>query len=250
MVRLDLMTSLAPHCPTTRPVAAIAVLVAALLGAPQTASAFETDVKQDLALWSLAFVNHDFDDHWSVSFQTEVRVKDEVTSLDEAVFKAGGYYRFNDWLELGIGYNYIYKNDGANDNVAWEELYVRHPFQVFGFTHQVRLEQRFIQDISGTIPRLRYLVHVTTPLSPLFYFALSEAFRFNLVDKGTGPVSGFEQNRLYAGFGVHASKYLRVELGYLWRFELERMRPSKSDHVIRIQLHFATNGRHPSRGGS
>jgi hypothetical protein len=230
--------------------AAIAVMVGALLGGAQTASAFESDVKQDLSLWSLAFVNEDFGKNWSVSFQTEVRVKDEVTSLDEAIFKPGAYYRFNDWLELGIGYKYIYKNDGSNENIAWEELYLKHPFSLFSVTHQVRLEERFIQDISGTIPRLRYLVHVTTPIGPLFYFALSEAFRYNLVDKGTGPVYGFEQNRLYGGFGVHATKYLRVEIGYLWRFELERMRPSKSDHVIRIQLHFARSGRHPSRGGS
>jgi hypothetical protein len=229
----------------------MAVMALTLLGAPGTASAFESDVQQKLALWSLAFVNHEYDEHWSTSFQTEVRVKDEVTTLDEAIFKPGGYYRFNDWLELGIGYKYIYKNDGANQNVPWQELYVTHPFQVFGFTHQLRLEERFVQGISGTIPRLRYLIHTTTPLSPLFYFALSEAFRFNLVDKGTGPVSGFEQNRLYAGFGVHASKYLKVELGYLWRFELERDRASKSEHVIRVQLLFATKeGRHPSRGGS
>ncbi|MBW2162128.1 MAG: DUF2490 domain-containing protein [Deltaproteobacteria bacterium] len=121
---------------------AIAVMVGSFLGAPQTASAFESDVKQDLALWSLAFVNHDLGDNWSVSFQTEVRAKDEVTSLDEAIFKAGGYHRFNDWLELGIGYKYIYKNDGSNENIAWEELYVKHPFGLFGFTHQTTWSTR------------------------------------------------------------------------------------------------------------
>jgi len=244
------MANLVRHRPATRRVVAIAIVVGALMEGTQTASAFESPTKQDLALWSLAFVNHDLGDNWSVSFQTEVRVKDEVTSLDEAIFKAGGYHRFNGWLELGIGYKYKYKNDGSNENIAWEELYAKHPFEPFGFTHQVRLEQRFIQGISGTIPRLRYLIHTTTPLSRLFYFAFSEAFRFNLVDKGTGPVSGFEQNRLYAGFGVHASKYLKVEFGYLWRYELERSPPNKSDHVIRVQLLFATKARHPSRGGS
>ena len=235
---------------TERPLAVILVGFAALLGVTGTASAFESPTKQDLALWSVAFVNHDFGRRWSASFQTEVRANDNVTALDEVILKPGGYYRFRDWLELGIGYKYIYKDGKANENVAWQEVYVKHPFQIFGFTHQFRLEERFIQGISGTIPRVRYLVHVTTPLSPLFYFSLSEAFRFNLVDKGTGPVSGFEQNRLYAGFGVHASKYLRVELGYLWRYELERSPPNKSEHVIRVQLLFATKGRHPSRGGS
>ncbi len=245
------MTSPVSRCPKTRRVATIAVVVGTFLSAPQTASAFESPTKQDLALWSLAFVNHEFDKHWSLSFQTEVRAKDRVTSLDEAIFKPAGFYRFRDWLELGIGYKYNYKNDAPNENVAWEELYLKHPFSVFTVTHQARLEQRFIQGISGTIPRIRYLLHVTTPLSRLFYFALSEAFRFNLIDKGTGPVSGFEQNRLYAGFGVHASQYLRVELGYLWRYELERSGPDKSEHVIRVQLLFATKkGRHPTRGGS
>ena len=66
----------------------------------------------------------------------------------------------------------------------------------------------------------------------------------SLVDATTTPLASI------FGSGVHASKYLRLELGYLWRFELERTPPNKSDQVIRIQLHFATNGRHPSRGGS
>jgi hypothetical protein len=33
-------------------------------------------------------------------------------------------------------------------------------------------------------------------------------------------------------------------------FDLERTPPNKSDHVIRVQLLFATKARHPSRGGS
>ena len=37
----------------------MAVMALTLLGAPGTASAFESDVQQKLALWSLAFVNHE-----------------------------------------------------------------------------------------------------------------------------------------------------------------------------------------------
>jgi len=41
-----------------------------------------------------------------------------------------------------------------------------------------------------------------------------------------------------------------IELGYLWRYERERDKPDKSDHVIRLQFLFSTTGYHPSHGGS
>lgn len=221
-------------------------MVVALLGVARVASAAD----QDLALWSVAFVNHEFDERWSVSLQAEGRFKDDISTFDEFVVKPAGYFRFTDWAQLGIGYKYIAKNDASDEQDAWQEIHLRHRLAAFGITHQGRLEERFIDGISGVIPRLRYLIHATVPLNPAFYLSFSEAARFNLVSKGEGPVSGFEQNRVYAGLGFNASKYARIELGYLWRYERERDKPDKSDHVIRLQFLFSTTGYHPSHGGS
>jgi hypothetical protein len=224
----------------------VVVILVALLGAVRAVSAAE----QDLALWSLASVNHEFNEHWSASFQTELRLDQDISAFQELVLKPAGYYRFNDWAQLGIGYKYIDKNHAPNEHDAWQEIYLRHSLASLGFTQQIRIEERFIEEISGVIPRLRYLIHGTAPISPKFYFSGSGAARFNLSDKGEGPVYGFEQSRLYAGVGYKAGKYARVELGYLWRYELERRGPDKSDHVIRIQFLFDTTGYHPSHSGS
>ena len=46
----------------------------------------------------------------------------------------------------------------------------------------VRLQQRFIENVSGVIPQVRYLIHATVPLDRTFYLSFSEAVRVNLTD--------------------------------------------------------------------
>ena len=74
------------------------LLAVAILGLVYPASAAE----QDLSSWSQIFINHDFDEHWSVSAQLEGRYKDDISNLDEIVVKPAAYYRFTDWLKLGV----------------------------------------------------------------------------------------------------------------------------------------------------
>jgi len=46
----------------------------------------------------------------------------------------------------------------------------------------VRLQQRFIENVSGVIPQVRYLIYATVPLDRTFYLSFSEAVRVNLTD--------------------------------------------------------------------
>lgn len=62
------------------------------------------------------------------------------------------------------------------------------------------------------------------------------AVRFNLDDKRTGSVSGFEQSRIYAGLGRHFGKHVQFEAGYLWRYEEGRAGGNLSDRAIHFQL--------------
>jgi hypothetical protein len=225
---------------------ALAILVCALVATPNSAS---QAAEQDLNLWSVFFLSHWFDDHWSASFQTEVRADGDISRFDALVVKPGGYYRFNDVVKLGAGYKYQDKGQAPNEHDAWQELYLHHGHRELELTHQFRLEERFINGIDGVIPRLRYLLHVDHPINSSWYLAASEAVRFNLVDRGRGPVMGFEQNRLYFGVGYRTG-IAKIEFGYLWRYERERVGPDASDHVLRFQFLFDTKGRHPKLAGS
>ena len=103
-------------------------------------------------------------------------------------------------------------------------------------------------ELSGVIPQLRYLIHAKVPLDRTFYLSFSEVVRYNLTDKGEGPVAGFEQNRVYAGIGFNAGKRARIGFGYLWRYQREPVGPDKSDHVLRLQFLLTTKG--PHRAGA
>jgi hypothetical protein len=205
----------------------------------------------DLQLWSVGFVNHDFNDTWAASMQLENRISNDGSDKDATIIKPGGYYRINPRLQFGLGYKYQSKTATPDEQDLWQEVYYKTPFRKYDFTHQVRLEERFINNVGGVIARLRYLIHLSYPLTDNTYLAAHEAVRFNLNNKHEGPVSGFEQNRLYFGFGVHTSKIMKIEFGYLWRYERERDAENLSDHAIRLQFLFNTKGRpHPSHAGT
>jgi hypothetical protein len=146
-------------------------------------------------------------------------------------------FHFNETWAFSNGYKYIDKHHGSNEQDIWQECHYNKTFDDLVTGFQVRLEERFIDDLSGVIPRLRLLQHVSHPIgdTPLYLTGFG-AVRFNLDDKGEGPVSGFEQSRLYAALGRHIGNQTLFEVGYLWRYEEERDGDDANDHVIHFQL--------------
>jgi hypothetical protein len=207
-------------------------------------------VQQDLQLWNLADLQHSFDDRWRSSFQWEIKFADDLSEFSELILKPAGTFNFSPKTSVGLGYTYQVKNNHPNEQDIWQELHHTLPIQDVSLTNQFRLEERFLDSISGIIPRLRYLVQAKHPLGSTKYLVASEAIEFNLVDKGQGPVGGFEQNQVYVAIGFKWGKYTRIETGYLWKYERRRDRDDASDHVIRLRFLFGTRGRHPPEAGN
>jgi hypothetical protein len=207
-------------------------------------------VQQDLQLWNLADLQHSFDDRWRSSFQWEIKFADDISEFSELILKPAGTFNFSPKTSVGFGYTYQVKNNHPNEQDIWQELHHTLPIQDVSLTNQFRLEERFLDSISGIIPRLRYLVQAKHPLGSTKYLVASEAIEFNLVDKGQGPVGGFEQNQVYVAIGFKWGKYTRIETGYLWKYERRRDRDDASDHVIRLRFLFGTRGRHPPEAGN
>ena len=76
-----------------------------------------------------------------------------------------------------------------------------------------------------------------------FYLTGSEAVWANLNEQNGGPDTGFDQNRLFGGAGMHVGKQWRLEAGYLWRYKDNGDDPSNTDHVIMMQFFFDTKGK-------
>ena len=199
-------------------------------------------VNKDFELWEVTRFTTPIsaEDKWHFAFQAEFRLGDDINNISQYIIKPYGHIKFSEKLGLSLGLKYIHRPAISDEKDIWQEVAFPRSYKKFNLTHQVRLEQRFYDGIDGIIPRIRYLLNFSVPLSnPKFYITGFGAVRFNLTDEGEGPVEGFEQVRINASFGVHHSKRTRIEIGYLYRYEESRGTASDlSDNAIHLQIMF------------
>jgi hypothetical protein len=198
---------------------------------------------KDFQSWNVLRLTLPIGEQWSVSMQNEFRFADNVTDLGEYIFKLYGHYKFSKKVGLSLGYKYINRPTDNNEMEPWAEVVFPHTYNKWQVSHQVRFEARFYQTIPNIIPRIRYLFHWSVQLGDSFmYLSGFGAIRFNIMkkDKNThGPVGGFEQVRVNANLGFHLGWFARLEIGYLYRYEIMRSEPDFSDNVVHFNLFFS-----------
>ena len=124
--------------------------------------------------------------------QNELHFSENETNLEHYVVKLYTNYKFSKKVSLSVGYKHINRPDGPNENDPWAEIIFPQKHNKWHFSQQGRFEARIYEDISGIMPRVRYLFNYTIQLGESFmYVGGFGAVRFNLVEKGEGPVAGF-----------------------------------------------------------
>jgi len=220
------------------------ILLTALAG---NVAAQSYGTNHDNQSWNTVRITHPIDEQWSVSLQNEARYTENMTNMDEYIIKLYAHYKFSDKFGLSFGYKHINRPSDFNETDPWAELVFPRRAGKWHLSHQVRFESRFSSDLPGILPRIRYLLAYSRQLGDTsWYVAGFGAVRFNLDEKGTGPVSGFEQTRVNVGLGYHIGGFTRLEVGYLYRFERSREAANLSDNVLHVNLFFTTK-RKPKR---
>jgi hypothetical protein len=64
-------------------------------------------IDDDIQMWNVLRFTVPFGEKWSVSMQNEARLSDDISTLDEYVFKLYGHYKFTKKVGLSFGYKYI-----------------------------------------------------------------------------------------------------------------------------------------------
>jgi hypothetical protein len=204
-------------------------------------SAQDYGTNHDLQSWNTLRITHPIDDLWSLSLQNELRFTDDISTLDEYIVKFYAHRKFSERFGLSFGIKYIDRPNGPNEWDPWAELVFPRLYNKWHISHQVRFETRLYSGLSGILPRARYLFNSSRQLGDTpWYVTGFGAVRFNMDEKGAGPVSGFEQVRLTANVGWHFNNFSRLELGYLYRYERSRNAADLSDNVIHLNLFFTT----------
>lgn len=216
-----------------------------VIGGPGTA---RSQTVADSGQWTALFSQGDFDHggQWKWWFDGHLRLLDDAGGFNQSIVRPGIGWNLNDNLAVWAGYGWIHTAPLAGDNFdehrTWQQLTWSHGNEAWTFAFRSRLEQRFLETGADTGWRFRQLVrmqHHLPELPRLSFVAWDEIF-FHLNDTDWGAVSGFDQNRLFVGFGWkhQPNSRLRTEIGYLNQVIDIPSGADRVNHLLSINFYY------------
>jgi hypothetical protein len=119
-------------------------------------------------------------------------------------------------LWTGYGYTPTFNPERDEHRVFQQSLYEWQPGP-FSASNRTRLEQRWLEHAHDTSWRLRNQLRFAYPLPghPTIALVVADEIFANLNTVDTAPVSGFDQNRFFAGISYQVNSVLRIEVDYV-----------------------------------
>jgi hypothetical protein len=109
-----------------------------------------------------------------------------------------------------------YKPNYIQEHRLFQQFIYSNKFSTFQLISRSRLEERWIQNTSGTAMRTRTMLRVNFPLPAypaLALVAYDEIFiHLNTIQHG--PAAGFDQNRVFLGINYTLSPNVNIDADY------------------------------------
>lgn len=205
--------------------------------------------------WYTYFGNAQLNNHWTIQFDFQARIRNGVSDKGQILNRAGLQYNKGSKAAYLLGYAFVstYSDAAAAwfpEHRIYQQFIYKHGNKAYNMTHRVRLEERWVgqktilhQDVQGWKfgTRLRYFNRTQFPLkhrqSPTpFYLALQNEFFGNLpVPKNEINDKFFDQNRFLVASGYAVKPNLKLEAGYMNHF----VQPATGDRSMNHILHLA-----------
>jgi hypothetical protein len=229
-------------------VAVLFVCVALLLVACR--GRVEAQTIDDSGCWLALFARGDICHETSTNrfkwwFDGHARFFDDAGGFGQSIVRPGVGYALNECATVWMGYGWIRTSPGStpdfDEHRVWQQLTWSKQIELATLGSRSRLEQRFLETGSDTGWRFRQFLSWRRQLQcapRLSLVAWDEVF-IHLNDTNWGANSGFDQNRLFLGFGWkhdRASRW-RIETGYLNQHVDRSGRPDVTNHLVAINLY-------------
>jgi hypothetical protein len=168
-----------------------------------------------------------FGSRWGVHLEVQNRLSDWGDDWQQLLVRPGINYRWSDQLSASVGWAFVrtypYGDlpvaEAFDEHRIWEQVLFKHTWLDLEWQHRLRLEQRWIEENSGTNwrgeNRIRYLLRTTIPVTQdkKVYVVLWDELFFNF--GGNVDANEFDQNRAFIGIGWKLSDSLRLEAGFM-----------------------------------
>jgi hypothetical protein len=224
-----------------------AFLVAMFALLARTAGAETID---DGGLWLAVFAQGDVHQDGAARelkwwFDGHSRFLDDADGFNQSIFRPGLGISLTDRTTLWAGYGWIHTSPLAGpdfeEHRIWQQTTWSGECEPLSFALRSRLEERFLETGDDVGFRFRQLVraqHNLLAAERITLVAWDELF-LNLNDTDWGAQTGFDQNRLFLGFGwrFYPDASWRTEIGYLNQYIDNPAAPNRSNHILSINFY-------------
>ena len=180
-------------------------------------------------------------DSWRLWTDGQLRFGDDSSRFSQGLVRPGVGYALNSAWSVWAGYAYIrteqpYARTPSTEHRIWEQVSWQGVAGRTDLSSRTRLEQRFHSAGNDTGWRFRELGKLMQPLSSksIWLIAVYDEIFVNLNSTNFGARSGADRNRVFVGPGIHLSKSVRAELGYMNQYTFNNNGPDRVDHLFSI----------------
>lgn len=168
--------------------------------------------------WNQVFAFYKINDHWSGFFEAQPRISLDEYSNNRLLIRPAVFYFLSPKVSVSIGYLWapVFQPKRIYEDRLWQQLQIESTIGQNKVFYRFRLEQRWIENNSGTAHRARFWLRTFWHLgSESIQLATTDEVFFHLNDAGFSIQNGFDQNRLFVGPLFKVSNQLSIEAGYL-----------------------------------
>ena len=196
---------------------------------------------EDLQAWGVFLVNGptELDPKLRWSIEVQPRVGDDLKHIERLLLRPSLYYRVADHWTTWLGYAWTpsfhsasYDRRFDHEHRIWQQAQREEKYESVSEILRLRLEERFIENISPAANRVRVLYRLSSN-EPLLLGQTFTAYDELLLDLNDtqGPRAGFDRNRVFAGPYWQLGKW-RLEAGYLNEFSIRRNIENRDIHAV------------------
>lgn len=206
----------------------------------------------DEGLWLAALGNGNLSDRCCANkpvmwwFDAHCRLLDDTSGFNQSIIRPGLGLDLGNDATLWSGYAWIFTSpisgEDFDEHRIWQQFTWAPSVRQMNFQVRSRFEQRFVEGGDDVGLRWRQLFRAQgreiqgTGISPVVW----DEFFFNLNDTDWGASSGFDQNRVFAGFrlpGARRFSKIRPEIGYLNQV-INEPGPNRTNHILSVNFFF------------
>ncbi|MEB3206823.1 MAG: DUF2490 domain-containing protein [Vampirovibrionales bacterium] len=206
---------------------------------------------RDLEMWLPVTLDAHVTPHIRFQGEVQTRLGDNISQMDRLLIRGAVGAQITKSFSLWQGYGWVpsfeklnvkqdtFEENFNNENRLYQQAMFENQWSKLKIVNRTRLEERFIDNTSGTSVRARHMVRLVYPITPSGKLSgvVYDEFFINLNHLRVGPQAGFDQNRLFVGLNQKLFKYTSLEAGYLWNpVNVFKSSINRTNHIILIGL--------------